>query len=212
MRIPSGDLAPARRRRRHVPRRGRGRALPLLLAVLLLGGLAGGAVLLRRGDSRPEPVAGGCPTALRPVALTQAALPPPGQVRLVLLNGTSRDGLGRTVAGALAARGFGVLSTGNAPGPLAGPSRVVFGPGARPGATLVAGHVLGARLVPAPTAPRGSVQVVLGSAFVRLRTPQEVPVALRALTAPPPAPARPAPARPAPAGPAPAPSPATAPC
>ncbi|MCW2605774.1 MAG: LytR family transcriptional regulator, partial [Frankiales bacterium] len=137
----------------------------------------------------------GCPAALRPVALlpvaaTAVVLPAPGQVRLRLLNGTPRDGLGRTVGAALAARGFGVLSTGNAPAPLPGPSRVAFGPGGRPAATLLAAHVSGARLVPSPAMPRGAVDLVLGAAFVRLRTPAEVARSVTALTAPAPAPAR----------------------
>ena len=80
--------------------------------------------------------------------------------------------------------------------PLPGRSQVRFGPGGRPGATLLSAHVSGSALVPAPRSPRGSVDLVLGSAFVRLRTPAEVTAALRLPPAGPAA-AGPAAARPA---------------
>ena len=215
VRIPSGDLAPARRRRRHAFGRRRSRTVPLLLALLLLAGLTGGAFLLRRGgdggDDNGERLASGpcgtpAPAALRLVSSRRTAaqpvaqaLPAPAAVRLRLFNGTARDGLARTVGEALAARGFAVLSTVNAPGPLPGRSQVRFGPGGRPGATLLSAHVSGSTIVPVPGAPRGSVELVLGSAFVRLRTPAEVTAALRA-------PARSVAARPAPARTAPVPT------
>ena len=95
-------------------------------------------------------------------------------MQLRLLNGTGRNGLARTVGNELARRGFRVAGMGNAPKALAGATRVTFGPGARPGATLVTAHILGAQLVAAPRAPRGSIDVVLGSSFVRLRTATEI--------------------------------------
>jgi hypothetical protein len=209
VRIPSGDLAPARRGRRRgysASRYGRrrSRALPVLLAVACVAAVGGGAWALRRDDgaapdrlsSSPTPTA--CPsaaaTAPAPTARPAApvVLPAPGQVTFRLLNGTPRDGLGRTVGDALAARGFRVKSTGNAPKALAGASRVYFGPGGRPGAQLVAIHVIGAVLSPVPNAPKGAIDVVLGTGFVRLRTPAEVTsfaARVRAGTAPVAAPA-----------------------
>ena len=205
MRIPSGDLSPARRRRQPSGR-GRSPVVPVLLALALLAGVAAGALLLRRDDG--QAAAGACgtavPGALRPVAAARdvgrLALPAPAAVRVRVLNGTARDGLARTVGGALAARGFAVLDTVNAPGPLPGRSQVRFGPGGRRGATLLSAHVSGSALVAVPQAPRGSVELVLGTAFVRLRTAAEVTTVQQR-------PARPAPAattRPA--------SPAAAPC
>lgn len=159
---------------------------------VLLAALGGGASLLQRADDEagarlaqarcPSPtVRAAAGTAARPVA---APLPAPGQVRLVLRNGTQRDGLGRTVGDALAARGFAVLSTGNAPGPVAGPAQVRFGPRARQGATLLAAHVLGAQLRPVPALPPGTVQLYLGTSFVRLRTPAETAAYVRVLPSP----------------------------
>ena len=100
-------------------------------------------------------------------------LPAPGQVGLRLLNGSSRDLLARSVASELVRRGFRVAATGNAPRPLAGASRVYYGPGARPAALLLSAHVLGASVQPVANAARGAVDVVLGSSFVRLRTVAE---------------------------------------
>jgi LytR cell envelope-related transcriptional attenuator len=186
VRIPSGDLAPARRGRR---RRGR-RLLPVVLTVAAVAAVGGGAYALRKDDgaaqqrlAQPGPSA--CSTAgpttapTKPAAPTKAGaptlvLPATGKVSFRLLNGTARDGLGRTLGDALAQRGFQVKSTGNAPKPLTGPSRVYFGPGARPAAQLVAIHVIGAELSPVPTAPKGAVDLVIGSGFARLRTPAEV--------------------------------------
>lgn len=211
MRIPSGDLAPARRRRRRHPYGRRRRTGPLLLALVLLAAVGGGAFLLQRDD---EPggaslAQAGCPSprvgaaAAGAARLVAAPLPAPGQVRLALLNGTNRNGLGRTVGGALAVRGFAVAATGNAPGPVAGPAQVRFGPNGRPGATLLAAHVLGAQLRPVPGLPPGTVQLYLGTSFVRLRTPAEVTAYVKALNAPK---AKPTP-KPAPSAKAPAPQP-----
>lgn len=191
VRIPSGDLAPARKHRRYGRRR---RApLPAVLVVLLLLAVAGAAYLLQRDDVPEETVAQatGCPTptpapaAPRPAAAQPAmVLPAPGTVRLRLLNGTTRSGLARTVGNELARRGFRVAGMGNAPAQLAGATRIAFGPGARSAATLVGVHVLGAQLVPVATAPKGSVDVVLGSSFVRLRNAAEVKAATQALAHP----------------------------
>jgi hypothetical protein len=171
--------------------------------VLVLLALAGGGYyLVQRGDddAPTETVAQatGCPTpvpaAARPAAAQPAVvLPVPGQVQLRLLNGTGRNGLARTVGNELARRGFRVAGMGNAPKPLTGATRIAFGPGARPAATLVGVHVIGGQLVPVATAPRGSVDVVLGSSFVRLRTAAEVKAATQALAHPVPVKAAPRP-------------------
>ena len=189
MRIPSGDLAPARKHRRYGRRRRN--PLPAVLAVLVLLAVVGGAYALQRGDDDPPAEtlarATDCPkpAAPKPVAAQQpVVLPVPGKVQLRLLNGTGRNGLARTVGNELARRGFRVAGMGNAPKPLTGATRISFGPGARTAATLVGVHVLGAQLVPVGAAPRGSVDVVLGSSFVRLRNPSEVKAMTTALAHP----------------------------
>ena len=194
MRIPSGDLAPARKHRRY-GRRHRS-PWPAVIVVLLVLAVAGGAyAYTQRDDDEVGSVAqaSACPSPVatraaakpvKPVKPVAVVLPAPGKVRFRLLNGTGRDGLARTVGDAMARRGFQVAATGNAPKPLAGASQVTFGPGGRQAATLVGVHVLGAQLVPVPAAPKGAVDLTLGSSFVRLRTPAEVHAAAQALAHP----------------------------
>ncbi len=193
MRIPGGgDLAPPRRRRYggSYGRRRRQRTLRLAAAVLLLGVIGtGGAYLLRQDDTKaPERLTtqqpSSCPTPA-PTTTTTAPTRPPakivlpaaGTVHLVVLNGTARNGLAKTVADQLAAQGFVVTGQGNAPAALAGASTVTFGSGAQPAGTLVSRWIAGSRLVGNPKQPAGSVQVVLGSDYKRLSTPAEVAAA-----------------------------------
>lgn len=210
MRIPSGDLAPVRRGRTRRGRRSghaglgslsrkRRSKLPVVLAVLLVAAVAAGAYLLTRDDAkapaRTQRTLAGCPTApparsARPAALlpaTRAAtvrLPAPGTVALRLLNGTSKAGQARSVADQLVVRGFRVTSFGNAPRLLAGASTISYGPAAAGSAQLVSAYVPAARLVPVPRAPRGSVDVVLGSSFGALRTPAQTAALVRRMSTP----------------------------
>ena len=187
--IPSGDLAPMRKHRRYGRHRSR---WPVVLAVLAVAGVAGGTYVVQQraeeADQASAPStcvsASPSPAAAAPKPPSKVAairLPAPGQVSLRLLNGTGRDRLARTVADELARRGFRVTYTGNAPRGLVGASRVNYGPGGRPAALLVSAHVLGSSVVPVPKAARGAIDVVLGSAFVRLRTPAETSSYARAL-------------------------------
>lgn len=187
MRIPSGDLSPARRRRYGgTYGRRRRRTVRTLLVLVLLLVVAGGATYLLRRDDTAAPSrrqataqlttpATSCATPSAPQApAAPVVLPPPTAVRLVLLNGTPRNGLGATVGGELAARGFTVAGTGNAPRPQVGPTSIVVGPNAQPAAMLLSRTFLDATVTTDAKAAPGSVQVVLGSAYTRLRTPAEV--------------------------------------
>jgi hypothetical protein len=195
VRIPGGDLAPARRRRYggSYGRRRRRRNLRLALAALLLIVAGGAAYLLKQDDTAvpsrlsatPTCTATTAPTASRAPSAGAArpvrpvALPQPRQVHVEVLNGTSRSLLAKTVGDQLAALGFVVSGQGNASAALAGSSVVTFGPGAGPAATVVAHWVLGAQPVPSARAKPGSVQLVLGSSFTRLATPAEAAAAGR---------------------------------
>jgi hypothetical protein len=192
-----------RKHRRYGHRRSR---WSIVLVVLLVVAAAAGAYALQRrnDDSGGITGAGSCPSIApsvvpsRPVPAKTTAirLPAPGQVALRLLNGAGRDKLARAVGDELARRGFRVTHTGNAPRALVGASRVYYGPTGRPAALLVSAQVLGSSVVPVPSAPRGAIDVVLGSAFVRLRTAAETSVYARQVAAgsPPAAPAAPTPA------------------
>lgn len=121
-----------------------------------------------------HPVAAACPTASPTPA---AVLPEPGQVRVVVLNGTPRVGLAKVVAEQLAARGFVVVRQDNYPSAQPGASVVTYAPGAADAATVLAREVAGARVSATGTAPAGTVQVVLGADFRRLATRAEVAAA-----------------------------------
>jgi hypothetical protein len=200
--IPGGgDLAPLRRRRYggSYGRRRHRRNLQVALAVLLAAAVAGGVYLLRADDTKARDRVSSqqpctTPTLTAPSApsgttASPAPLPKPQQVRLVLLNGTSRNGLAKTIGDQLAAQGFVVTAQANAPAALSGASTVSYGPTGAPAATVLSRWVVGSRLVPSPAAPRGSVTVVLGSAFQRLATPAEAAAADRPVATPSAAPA-----------------------
>ena len=182
MRIPDGDLVPARRRRYSGgygrSRRRRTRRFFAVVAVLLLAG-SGVVWALQRDNGKPDSLATGstCPTPSPTTTASPAPLPAPAHVRFTLLNGTPRNGLAQQVGAALAARGFVLLSTGNASAAVAGPSVITYGPGGAPAATVLARNVRGARVVSAPRARAGSLQLVLGADFRRLATPAEVAAA-----------------------------------
>ncbi len=190
MRIPGGDLMPARHRRYgggYGRRRRRNRRV--IAAVLLVGLGVAGAWYLRQDDSRApsrvsaeptcSPVTPTPSTSAAPVTTRRVALPPPGSVTLTVLNGTNRALLAKRVGDALAAQGFHVTGQGNNRAALDGPSQVVYGPGASLPARTLSAWVRGSTVVPAPRARRGSVQLVLGSSFTRLSTPAEAAAAAR---------------------------------
>lgn len=182
MRIPGGDLAPARRRRYggSYGRRRHRRNLRLGVGLLLiLVGAGAGYALYRDDMSAPQrlttaPTTAPCATPTSATSAQAVGVPQPRQVRLGLLNGTTRNGLAKTVGDQLAAAGFTITSQGNSPRGVAGDSLVQYGPGGLPAGTLVTRWVQGSRLSSNPRLPAGAVQLVLGSGFARLSTPAEV--------------------------------------
>ncbi len=188
MRIPNGDLAPARRRGSYgsYGRRRSRRNRRVGLLVLLAFGAGGSAYYaLQRDDAgaparlAQRPVV--CPTPVATTAPAKAAvLPRPQQIKVDLLNGTSRSGLAKNVGDQLAANGFVVTAQVNAPAALGGPSQVTYAHGAEAAATVVQKWVVGAVAVRDAKVPRGTVQITLGSDFRRLATPAEATAALRA--------------------------------
>ncbi|HUR14726.1 MAG TPA: LytR C-terminal domain-containing protein [Mycobacteriales bacterium] len=185
MRIPDGDLVPARRRAYAggYARRARYRSRRTAVVVVVLLAAVAVAWFVRRDRPAAEQ-ATACPTPTATSTATSApsaaALPAPSTVRVVVLNGTSRVALAETVGRQLTARGFVVVRTDNASAAAPGPSVVTYAVGARGAATVLARHVAGAQLSAAGTAPAGTVQLVLGPAFRRLATSAEVTAAAAA--------------------------------
>ncbi|MCW2598976.1 MAG: LytR cell envelope-related transcriptional attenuator [Frankiales bacterium] len=161
-----------------------------LLVVLAAAGAVYQLGLYDKLHLTMSPTTSPCPTATaspssQPAATGTAQPPKPQQVSLVLLNGTSRNGLAKSVGEVLVGQGFVVRGESNAPAALSGASTVTYGPGAQPAATVLGHWVLGARLVANSKAPRGSLRVVLGSGFRRLATPAQVAAAAAAPSATP---------------------------
>ena len=161
VRIPSGDLAPARRRRR--PVRPPAPALPLLLGLLLVAALVG-----RRRCCCAATTPGGAagrgavrlPAALRPIARAPGRpCPAPAAVRLPA---AQRHRPRRPRAAPSATRwppaASPCVATGNAPAPARRPARRCgFGPGGRARGDAAGRPRLGQRRSqPVPTAPRGA--------------------------------------------------------
>ena len=125
---------------------------------------AGGAgyYALQRDDARvPARLAqrpAACPTAVAAKAPVKAKpLPQPQQIRVALLNGTSRSGLAKNVGDQLAADGFVVTAQANAPAALMGASQVAYAHGAEAAAQVAQRWVVGAMTVQDAKVPAGTV-------------------------------------------------------
>lgn len=163
------DLAPSRQ-----PRRWPGRLVAFLLVVLVVGGAAyAGYDFFLRGSTATAALP--CPSA----AASPEPLPSPAAISLTVRNSTTVNGLAGRTAAELTARGFTVLATDNAPGPLS-TTEVHFGPGGEAAARVVALQFPSAQVLPDP-ALSGRVEVVLGVDFTALRSPEQVDAARAAL-------------------------------
>lgn len=90
----------------------------------------------------------------------------PGSVEVAVMNGTGVDGHAHEVADQLAAAGFGVGQTGNAPGGPVERTTVRFGAGAEADADLVARHLTaGATVSEDPALADGAVVLDVGADF-----------------------------------------------
>lgn len=166
-----GDLAPSRKRRR-----GPGGAVIAAIAVLLLAAIAyGGYYLLTSPNSAKTPE----PTCTPAAGRQPARAISPASVHLRVLNGTGRTGLAKTTGDLLRSRRFLVDAVGNSGAPVTGTPVIRYGPDGRPAAELLALQLPSGVLTPDPRL-HGRVDLILASAFSRLRTPAEVAAATRA--------------------------------
>jgi hypothetical protein len=153
------------------------RALPGLVFLLVLSGLAGITWLkvIDRVDDRTD--AGGCGTAVVSSA----------KIQVRVYNATAREGLAKKVAGQLVGRGYAIVVTDNDPlagiRPVDGSAEVRYGPGGAKQAAKVRRQVPGATLY--KDARQGPiVDLVLGEKFSRLSTPAELSRGRQGLVAP----------------------------
>ncbi|GAA0966355.1 LCP family protein [Actinocorallia libanotica] len=86
---------------------------------------------------------------------------PPSEISVRVLNGSGFDGAAARVGEALGAKGYQILSVGN---PKKNPPATLirYGEGAEDAATTLATLVSGAKVVPYPSTPAGTVDLVLG--------------------------------------------------
>lgn len=151
----------------------------LLVAALSVAGLFAVAVFtgavsapFSRGFSTPEPDAGSA-TPIAPCPPDGTLPVPYGSIQVNVLNGTKRAGLATETAGALASRGFVVVSTGNSPGSVTGAARVNFGAAGVGAAYTLAAQVEGAVLV-LDARTDGTVDLAVGTDFTALLDPSTI--------------------------------------
>lgn len=120
---------------------------------------------------------------------TSTALPKPKTITLNVYNSTSRNGLARTTANLLAARGFTIGNVSNDPSPKAvkGFAEVRYGPKGALAARVVAAEVKGAVLVE-DKRTSADVDLAVGAAYKHLASPAEVRAALSPSASPTPTP------------------------
>jgi hypothetical protein len=190
MLTPTGMGGRARQRRQHP---GHGRALKGLLAFALLGG--GGYAAWQTGWLDPVAALAGAgaevstATCIRPAA--SPTLPPalpPSEVTVNVFNATGRMGLAAEVASELRARGFVVAAVSNDPltRTVQGAAELRHSTPGDAAARTVAAQVQGAIVAPDQRSD-ASVDLVMGTAYLGMVTPEEALVRLN----PPPPPAPP---------------------
>lgn len=181
----------------YVPFRSRTKRRRKLIAagvfgVLVLGAGGYGVVTLVGSDPRTTPVAA-CPARAdsnaNPAALVRGGTGSTapltvGQIKLNVYNSTNRHGLAAATAAELKKRGFTIAKVTNDPlkADLTVPAEVrgALAPAMR----LVAAEVAGAHLR-ADTRTDGSIDLVLGTGFTALATPDQVAAALASHSASP---------------------------
>jgi LytR cell envelope-related transcriptional attenuator len=108
-------------------------------------------------------------TPARTAAAVPVVWPRPSGVRVTVLNGTTRAGLAKSVAGQLRTRGFKITTISNDTVDTVTATQVRYGPALKTAARLVQLYLPGSRLVP-NTGKATSVTVSLGSSYSRLST------------------------------------------
>lgn len=165
-------------RRRHMHER-QAVVFGVLLACLAVAGL-GAAALYTESLSLPflEREFTAVPTvdavAVATYCPPEGAMPVPAdQVTVDVYNGAAVGGLAGSTAGQLAERGFVIGATENAPAPLSGVARIIYGPAGSAAAYTLKAHVDGAVLQNDPR-ETAEVDLIIGKEFTGLVPPEAV--------------------------------------
>lgn len=172
-----------------------------VIVLLLIGAGAYGVVSLTGSPSSEAKAASGCPAsgtsgtgkaaasasgsqnAAHVAVAANGKLPAANQITLNVYNATERQGLAHGVANQLKQRGFKVGQIINDPlkATVTAAAQIRAGASGASAMRVVAAEVTGAQLRP-DTRPDSSVDLVLGSGFNALASPDQVSAALKAIT------------------------------
>lgn len=180
MLTPRGDRPPSGRSSGGAT----GRVVGLVVTLVLLAVVGFGAWWFLVKPPPAKDTGSPCPT---PSVVTPKAVaaPAPRAVRVNVYNSTTRSGLAARVAALLRARGFVVVKVANDPlhRHVTGVAELRHSDRGAAPARTVAAHV-GAVVDVPDTRKDATVDVVVGSGFVALRTPAQAAVALKATPKP----------------------------
>lgn len=101
---------------------------------------------------------------------------PPSRIRVRVLNASGVPGQAQRVADQLKEQGYKVITVGNAPSGTGGKTKVLFGLGAGPAATTLAGIVPGARPAPRSAGPANVVDLIIGSNWTALKSARQASI------------------------------------
>jgi hypothetical protein len=172
----------------YVPFRSRTRRRRRLIVTSVVAGLllaAGGySVVSLLSSPAQAPRASGCPgrtNAASTARKVQAQLPTAAQVKLNVYNSTQRHGLAATTAAQLKQRGFTIAKVTNDPlkAKLTAPAQIRGATGSAPAMSVVAAEVTGSQIL-TDNRTDGSVDLVLGTGYTALASPDQVSAALKA--------------------------------
>ncbi|MBS2962728.1 LytR C-terminal domain-containing protein [Actinocrinis puniceicyclus] len=157
-----------------------------IVAALLLAAGGYGVVSLMRPSTKTR-AASGCPAPSNAAAAARKVgtqLPTAAQIKLNVYNSTDRRGLAAATAAELKQRGFTIAKVTNDPlkAKLAIPAQIRGGVASAPSMRVVAAEVGGSQEL-SDNRTDGTVDLVLGTGFTTLATPEQVSAALKAATA-----------------------------
>lgn len=165
-------------RRRHLQQR-QTVIFGTLIAVMLVGGLASGAMWVGILPSpftvainSPEPTGEG---ETFPCPPDDATFVPLSEISANVLNGTNRDGLAATASTALADRGIAIGSQANAETAFAGDAQITAGPAGLP-AAFTAAELFNEATIDVDSRSGETIDIVLGSNYETLRANDEIAI------------------------------------
>lgn len=181
-RVGTGDeYVPFRSR----TKRRRRMIMTAVLAAVLLAACGYGVVSLFSSPSQ-APAASACANKANAAAAARQVepkLPAAAQIKLNVYNATDRQGLAAATAATLKQRGFAIGKVTNDPlkANLTVAAQIRGATASAPAMRVVAAEVAGSQLKP-DTRTDGTVDLVLGSGFTALASPDQVSAALKAAT------------------------------